>query len=386
MLRNLLILWVAVVSGVLCANASAAEGPTIDQTARFMAGLPQVDDSSPYKARESSSEWQKHQASISSHWKRLVDLRLAEMKKWSASDFQALQDTSLTMLYPFSGPDFVSADTFYPNAPRYVFFALEEIQPLPELASKSDRSAYRSLRAVDVALRDIYSKGYFITTHMQRDIEAKEREDAQGQGVLPVFLVFLARTGHEVLSVERVSASADGTIVAKDDPAAGRVDAVRFRFQDRGSTNVQELIYFSVNQHDDGLKRKPGYVAFLNNLGPTNTFMKAASYLLFGRTGEGFVTTRNLILEKSQTLFQDDTGMPLKHLDPEVWGLQLYGKYTKPIADFGRSCFQEDLETLYDKTPRASIKHLPFSMGYHIVGDGIQNHMVATKKPKAAGE
>ena len=191
----------------------------------------------------------------------------------------------------------------------------------------------------------------------------------------------MARTGHEVLEVQRATVTPEGVLRSLEDGERTKVNGVRFRFRDRGSETVQELIYFSVNQHDDGLARRPGYVKFLKTLGPTNTFMKAASYLLFGRTGEGFVTTREVILENSQTLFQDDTGVPVKYLKTDRWSLQLYGKYTRPIADFGRSCYQE--EKLYDDTPRADIKRLPFAMGYHIVGDKVQNHMLATKKARS---
>jgi hypothetical protein len=368
----------------LAGSAQAGDTATLDQTARYLAGLPQLQDDSPLKSREQASAWLKHKRSMDSNWKRLVDLRLGKMKAWSSAEFQGLVDPSLTMLYPFSGPDFVSAHTFYPSAPRYVFFALEEIGPGVELGKLSDRQVDRTLRAVDYALRDIYSKGYFITTHMQSDIEASSKADAEGQGVIPVFLVFMARTGHELVSMTQMTATADGQLVPRAELASGRVNAVRFRFKDQGSETVQELVYFSVNQHDSGLSRRPGYVRFLESLPPTNTFMKAASYLLFGRTGEGFLTTRSLILGKSRSLFQDDTGMPLKHLVRSQWSLQLYGKYTKPIADFGKSCYQEDLEELYEKTPRSELKRLPFAMGYHVVGDRVHNHLLATKRPAEA--
>jgi hypothetical protein len=365
---------------LLIAPAQAAETATLDQTARFLAGLPQLEADSPLKAREQAVGWRKHSESVTAHWDRLERLRLGQMSAWSEADFQGRYDPGLTMLYPFSGPDFVSAHTFYPAAPRYIFFALEEIGTLPVLEKISDRDAAQSLRAVDYALRDIYSKGYFITTHMQSDIEARGKDNVEALGVLPVFVVFMARTGHELLSMTHLTATPQGQLVPRSELPAGRLRAVRFRFKDRDSSRVQELIYFSVNHADAELARYPGYARFLEGLPPTNTFMKAASYLLFGRTGEGFLRTRRLILEKSQTLFQDDTGMPWKHLSASGWQAQLYGAYTKPIADFGASCYQADLEEEYKKTPRSAIKELPFSMGYHIVGDRVQNHMFLTRK------
>ena len=376
------LLFIALLGGFLAAPqpAWAQTQATLDQTARFIAGLPQLQAESPYTVHQRSEQWQKHSRSIAAHWERFSRIRLAKMEDWSADELQSAYDPSLTMLYPFSGPDFVSAHAFYPAAPRYIFFALEEIRPLPSLLELAPEAAYRTLRAVDRSLRDIYSKGYFITTHMSQDLEAPEEAALEATGVVPVFMVFMARTGHELLEAQRVMVTPGGELVPLAAAAPTQVNAIRFRFRDRDTARIQELIYFSVNQHDEVLAEHPDYVRFLRSMGPTNTFMKAASYLLFGRTGEGFITTRKIILERSQTLFQDDSGMPLKYLGPESWDRQLYGKYTPPISDFGASCYQEDLEALYEETPRSQIKRLPFAMGYHIVGDKVQNHMFLTRK------
>ena len=93
-----------------------------------------------------------------------------------------------------------------------------------------------------------------------------------------------------------------------------------------------------------------------------------------------FSVTRSIVLEVSETIFQDDTGISLKYFDESIWALQLYGEYTWPIKDFAPYTHQPDLMKRYQETEAALIKHLPFPMGYHYWGDQKQNHIIATRK------
>ena len=62
-----------------------------------------------------------------------------------------------------------------------------------------------------------------------------------------------------------------------------------------------------------------------------NTFVKSASYLMHYRS---FNMIREIVLEKSISLFQDDTGIPFKYMKNRDLNVQCFGKYVKPIKDF----------------------------------------------------
>jgi len=321
---------------------------------------------------ENTKAWTDHRDSMQSHWKKLRDLRLGKMEAWYESDFKDLYDPSLTMLYPFSGPDFINAHALYPRAKRYVFFALEDIDVLPSLSSMSEAQMGQALRGIDWALRDIYSKGYFITMHMGSDLNRKRAE-----GVVPIFMIFLAHSGHELVSLDRVELSPEGAVSVVDVFTQRRVRGLRVQFRDRGSDDLQELLYFDVDMENDELEQAPQFSKFIRSLGPTNTFVKAASYLMCCRS---FSQTRELVLHASQTIFQDDTGIPYRKFDATQWDIQLFGEYAWPIAQFGTYTHQPRLKAYYESMDPSKIKHLPFPMGYHYNRPQRQNHMMVTKK------
>tara|TARA_B110000116_G_scaffold33337_1_gene25386 strand:- start:1122 stop:1748 length:627 start_codon:yes stop_codon:yes gene_type:complete len=207
---------------------------------------------------------------------------------------------------------------------------------------------------------------------MQTDLNQKRAE-----GIIPIFMVFMARSGHEFIDIEKFTVNIDGQIVLVEDFNNVPIKGLRIRFRDRESGNTQELLYFDLNVDNNHIVKTPGFPAFLRTIGRTNTFIKAASYLM---CCSQFSESRSLVLEISETIFQDDTGIPLRYFDESVWALQLYGEYTWPTKDFGTYSHQPDLMKRYQETEAVLIKHLPFPMGYHYWGAQKQNHLIATRK------
>jgi hypothetical protein len=136
-----------------------------------------------------------------------------------------------------------------------------------------------------------------------------------------------------------------------------QLNGITIEFRKPGKPMIQRLHYFTLDATDEGLEHYPEFVTFLQSLAPTNTFLKAASYLLHGRE---FRKLRNTLLEVSDFLLQDDTGLPYYVLQPKRWNVRLYGRYETPIPPFERA-FQPGL----DKAYRASRPEpLPFEFGY----------------------
>jgi len=320
----------------------------------------------------SKSKWDNYAKTISSNWEMIEEKRLQPMREWESDYFKNEIDDSLGLLYAFSGPDFLHAYTLFPNATEYIFLANEKIGQMPDFDIMTETEQLGYLHNIDYFLRDIYKRSYFITNHMWTDIRGKKVE-----GVLPIFYVFLSRTGHEILDVEAIKLENDGNISVYPDTVEipnTTFRGVRFSFRKNGETKEKTLSYFYCDISDSGFKKQPEMKSYLENLEIMNGFIKSASYLMHYNS---FSTIRNLLLEKTQALFQDDTGIPFKHFDKTIHGFTLFGKYVKPISDFSEDLTQEDFKHAYSSKD-FECKELPFSLGYHWYTNN-QNYMLIRK-------
>ena len=91
-----------------------------------------------------------------------------------------------------------------------------------------------------------------------------------------------------------------------------------------------------------------------------------------------FSDIRKIVQQKSQSILEDDTGIPYKYFDGLEWDINLFGMYVMPVKDFSESRFQIDLNEAYSNMDMYKGK-LPFSLGYHW-GSKAQNQMLYIKK------
>ena len=123
------------------------------------------------------------------------------------------------------------------------------------------------------------------------------------------------------------------------------------------SQAVHRLYYFSTNIADDHLKENKGFTAFVPQLKGMTTYFKATSYMTHRPE---FSIIRNLVLNGSSAVLQDDSGLPYHMYTDPPWHVQLYGNYEKPIRPF-KWLEQKDLEAAYQATDP---KPLNFHIGY----------------------
>jgi hypothetical protein len=328
----------ALLAGMLAlaiAPAYSAETSTADDTARFLAGLPPAADS-PLVALTNSPAWTQHAHFFNSIFDQQDKNTLSKVRAFSAAH---LSDSHDTMLYMFSGPDFLYATSFFPRASTYVLAGLEPVGDIPQLTTLPRNSVDGTLHNLESSLYTILNLSFFITKNMQSQLST-----GPVFGTLPVLYVFMARTGKTVHEASFVTLDADGNFIAPADPATAAADkdkkaahaapenvthGVKIVFSD-GKGPLQTLYYFSTDLEDSGVKRS-GFLAFCAKLGPADSFIKSASYLLHGG---GFSTVRNFLLDHSATILEDDSGIPLTSFDAKKWHLQPFGRYTGPIPIF----------------------------------------------------
>ena len=326
----------------------------LDNVARFIAGLPQLANNN-FAQLQKDKYWIEHHTSMDANWKKMYDTRLSKMAAWEEGIFSKSIADSLTLFYPFSGPDFLHAFYLFPRSKEFVLVALEPIVEVIPLDTSPAKNRDAFLDSLGNSLRDIFNKSYFITTHMANDLK-------QVKGVLPPLYFFIERSGHELLEQKFITLDESGREKAVKGSQIHwqKTPGVKLTFRDRKTQEVKTLYYFSVSVSNGGLKERPPFVAFVNQRAPFNTFVKSASYLMHKDVFNGI---RKIIVNNSNHIFQDDTGMPYQYLkNKEEWTGQFYGEYTKPVKDFSSELYQADLDSAYKG---AGKKGLPFSLGYH---------------------
>jgi hypothetical protein len=316
-----------------------AERSSATDAARYLAGMP-VSAQSPLAGLTGDPRWIAHANVMNAAFAKLDQRLLTNIRSWQAEFLAPATGFSRTCLYFFSGPDFLYVDTLYPNCTTYVLVSLEPVESIPELRSVPPVLLQNTLQTIEVSLNTLVSFGYFKTEELHEYLQR-----SQLKGVLPIIFVFLARSGKEILNVDYLS------------PNKGGVRGVKVTFLDP-VTGVQKVLYYlSQDLSDGGLKANQAVLRFCNSLGPTNSFLKAASYLLHQN---GFNVARNYLLRVSASILQDDSGIPIRYFIPDRWTLRFFGSYTGPI-DLFKNLYQPDLGQYY----AASLpKPLTFGFGY----------------------
>jgi hypothetical protein len=340
----------------------------LDNLARFVAGLPQLDSNS-FSALESDKYWQEYKTAMDKNWDKMFETRLSKMSGWRDSTL-AQHNDSLTLFYPFSGPDFLHANYLYPHASTYILAALEPIAAVPQLDTLplSDRDKF--LDTLGVSLRDIFQKSYFITKHMKTDLK-------QVKGVLPPLYFFIQRSGHEFISQTFIGIDSTGNETEVDVKRLHweKTPGVKLVVRNLVTQEIKTIYYFSVSISNGGLTERPGFVTFVTNHAPFNTFVKSASYLMHNTH---FTSIKDLILAHAENLFQDDTGIPYKDFKKNLgFEVQFYGEYVKPVKDFGDARYQPDLDSAFKAS--TTRQKLPFSLGYHW-GSAKQHYILVRKR------
>jgi hypothetical protein len=327
-------------------TTTAAKSSDATDAARYLAGLP-VSEGSSLSSLTQDPHWQAHAAAMNSAFAQLEQRQLSNIRVWRSEMIPT--GGSKTCLYYFSGPDFLYADTFFPDCTTYVLGGLESVDPMPDLLTVAPTSLTSTLQNIQISLNTLLQFSFFKTKDMRADFER-----GQLKGVLPVIFVFLARTGKDISAVEYISLSASGAVLSGNQ---GSTRGVKINFSDPATGTQKVLYFFTADLSDDGARKNTGVLRFCEQFAPANSFLKAASYLMH----EGqFSTVRSSILNSSGLVLEDDSGIPVRYFAPDRWTLRFFGTYLAPI-DLFKNFYQADLRQYYQAS---SPRTLTFSFGY----------------------
>ena len=324
--------------------------------AQILAGITPYPAEPALKRLVDSDSFKEHQQWMTSNWNQ-VRGRIQTIETWRTQEIRLSGTQKKNLLYPFSGPDFLNAYTFFPEHNRYVFFSLERPGNLPDLESVTPVQFAKLLQDVRSAFRDIFQRNYFITSYM-----TKQLTTPWIRGTVPVMVTMMALMNRRIVRIEPLDLFPDLT-QAYDMPDAKqprvRLRAVRIEFANPNVPGTQQLYYVSLDATDKALEFYPEFLTWIGQYRPATVLLKSASYLLHDQQ---FAKTRAMLLDAADVVVQDDTGIPYRYISQDPWQTKLYGRYNRPIKPMTYG-YQKDLETAYNSRPEQI--PLPFPFGYH---------------------
>jgi hypothetical protein len=329
----------------LGANLRAAD-PIADATAKFLAGMPVRGTALEQYSLDPA--WSEHALDFDRAWARLEQLQLAKIRAWAPQFLGPAFTDRGPMFYMFSGPDFLYANAFFPNASTYILCGIEPVGAVPNIAAIPRPALLASLGTLRKSLDSVLNWSFFITKNMKVDLT-----QTQLSGTLPVLYVFLARAGAKIDSVELVALDRAGNLGA---PGKGNTPGVKIVFF--GPTGRQQtLFYFASDLANWGIKSNPGFIKFCEQQGAGSSLLKAASYLMHE---ESFSQVRDFLLTHSKVILEDDSGIPHRFFTNGHWRLRYCGRYVGPI-DLFKTKVQPDLAQAHASSVPAP---LDFGFGY----------------------
>src|SRR6266487_1046398 len=320
--------------------------PSPDDTARFLAGMP-LPKNSPLALLATDPAWQNHSTFFENAFSKLNQRQLQKLHAWQQNYLPEATQPMPVAFYMFSGPDFLYVDQLFPKASVYVLCGKESMGPPPDPLRITNLPG--ALHNLEEAMNSSLRFSFFITKDMKVDLQSQ-----QLNGTLPILYVFLARADKSITDVTFGSLNGNGTF---QEGKAGGIPGVRISYIDSPSGNAQTLFYFTTDISDGGIHSNPGFLKFCEHFGVGCSLLKSSSYLMFE---EGFATIRNFVLDHSDTIVQDDAGIPLSYFKPDKWNIRLFGNYIGPIEIF-KQHYQPKLTELYQQS---NPPPLEFNFGY----------------------
>lgn len=328
----------------MCVQVSA-EGLSPDHQARFLAGLPVV--GTPLETLASRAAWRAHADEFDRAWQNIERRQLDKIDDWAPRTLGHAATSREPLFYMFSGPDLLYAYSFFSDASTYVFCGLEPPGPIPDVTAIPGAELENALAGLRRSLNSVLSFSFFITKDLKNDLAASRLS-----GSIPPLLVFIARLGLSVESISLVGLGDDGQLTEHNPSIHG----AKIVFSKKGLPS-QALYYFSADLSDSGIGARPGLLRFCDRLGPGNAFIKAASYLMHR---DHFSKVRAFLLTHSNTIVEDDSGIPIRCFSETQWDFTCAGRYPGPIKLFS-DYYQPDLQALFH---RENPEPIDFSFGY----------------------
>jgi hypothetical protein len=300
---------------------------------------------------EATNSWKSYSAEITHTWNQAQKDQFESVDAFQKRELAGLHTGSSFVFYPFSGPDVLYMEHFFPNGKTYVLAGLEHVGTLKTPAEYTGKNLDRELNGWKQALASIFNRSFFVTSEMDSQFHGRV-----ANGLLPMILLLLARSDDTIDDLRYGHLDDSGSFLP-DDPRAAKHKAVEVTFHRPGETGSRTLYYFDTNLSTE-FETHPGFRQFLKRHGWSDTLVKSASFLLHWQMCSAL---RGYILDSSNLILEDDTGVPYRYFENSTWQVKLFGDYSRPDHPF-RKEYQPDLANAFQDTSK--VHELGFSLGY----------------------
>lgn len=325
----------------------------INKKAEFIAGK------SPnyYNKIEEKDFYKRHQKIVQKTWYNFDLKNIKPIKTWAKNEnICDLETNKTTLFYPFSGPDILYAITLFPDCENYILFGLENPGTIPDFKSMNNKLLEPYFKNLSNSIRNLNKFGYFVTLKMKYDFR-----NSLLDGIVHIILFHLSLTDNIILDVKYFYLDNYGKeiYVNQLSDLSKNIEGIKIWFKNKDTDNIKTLYYLQLDVSNKNLLENMEFTYFTNNFKNKITFMKSASYLLFNNN---FSIIKNIILDQSEIILQDDTGLPFKEFAKNNFTTQVYGTYNKTINIY-KEKFQPELKNKLSNENHD--KKLPFRFGYN---------------------
>lgn len=335
------------------------------EATRFLAGKP-LSPSSPLFQLTLDTRYTAYVDELKKSWARLQQKNLDEIEKWRKQNLPAKYNK--TIFYPFSGPDILNAVAFFPDGDEYIMFGLEPCGEIPDPHSVVKERVFSGLWGLRKSLNEILNMNFFKTLDMQKNVSTNEFNS-----MISIIMWFLGQMDYEVINARKIWID-DNSLITTSPPVMKQnkyIPGAEIFFKDN-TGYIKRVRYFQINVIDNSLSTYTNFIPHLESYKRYTTIIKSASYLM--HNDNKFIKIRDLTLNHSDLILQDDSGVALKFFSPYQWKLTFFGVYTKPVPLFAHR-YQPELKEKFDTLSKGP---LPFSYGYNS-GIGNSNLMLAER-------
>jgi len=126
-----------------------------------------------------------------------------------------------------------------------------------------------------------------------------------------------------------------------------------------GAAGEREIIYLSLRIRPSSAGETTPEGRFIRGLGRLNLLIKSAVYLLHLECFRDFCHS---LMDASDIIVQDYSGIPFRYFQPVEWDIRLYGRYSGPAAF--STCPNPPLQNDLINAYRVVRPVLPFCFGY----------------------
>lgn len=297
---------------------------------------------------ELSPVWALHRAEMEKLFARIAP-RYAALASWGGQELVRLPASEAPVFYPFGGPDLLAASSLFPAASSYILVGLEAPGRLPMPEDTANDALEGDLARLRKLFASLAESGSFSPAEIEQELSGGHFD-----GILPILLIALARSGQEPVAVQYVRLEdSSGQLVGLEPPLAS-AGAVRILFRPAaGQGKVRSVFYYAQDLSNDAVFPDAAFSRMVERQGTINTLVRTGEYLLHT---DAFSNLRRLVLDRSQVVLEDDSGVPLRFLTSDRWTVDLYGNYEGVSAAY-KEWLQADLAAAYRRS--GEVRPLP---------------------------